>query len=175
MPEVAILAGSLDEVGLNELAIVGDIYNPQLFKVLEKVFGKPDDYVACHKALFIEFKTCFCNALTCNGTHDLNQKQIEFWQKHTIKPKHFSVFGWINFMFFVVLYPIQLVALIVGGLSGATGFMLFGPDTFNAGSKKITFVRDKKTHTRVIQRNKYGTKVVKFNGVLVPVSKLHFI
>jgi hypothetical protein len=40
------------------------------------------------------------------------------------------------------------------------------------GSNKITFYKNDKRYTRVVQTNKRGTKCVKFEGKLVPVSKL---
>jgi hypothetical protein len=40
------------------------------------------------------------------------------------------------------------------------------------GSPKITFLKNGKKHTRVIQVNKRGTKCVTFEGELIPISKL---
>ena len=40
------------------------------------------------------------------------------------------------------------------------------------GTVKITFYKDGKKVTRVVQLNKRGTKCVKYNKELIPISKL---
>ena len=41
--------------------------------------------------------------------------------------------------------------------------------------QKVTFMKNKKQHTRVVQLNKRGTKSVKYNGELIALSKLKLV
>ena len=43
------------------------------------------------------------------------------------------------------------------------------------GSKKVTFIKNKKKVTRVVRINKRGTQVVNYDGKLIPLSKLKLV